>query len=73
MRRQVLTTAAQRLGLRLTVKVADFIDIIDALYESSFVLSTGGGEDRMIDLTVLVVSHFTESVPDDGSGSPPGA
>jgi len=58
--REVLTAAAERLGLRLTVDTADFIDIIDALYESSFVLSTGGGEARMIYLTGLISSRFTE-------------
>ncbi|MDF1487495.1 TetR/AcrR family transcriptional regulator [Tessaracoccus caeni] len=61
--REVLTAAADRLGLRLTVEVADFIDIIDALYESTFVLSTGGGEARMIYLTGLIASRFTEPAP----------
>lgn len=63
--REVLTAAAERLGLRLTVDTADFIDIIDALYESSFVLSTGGGEDRMIYLTGLIASRFTEPASSD--------
>ncbi|HMR49192.1 MAG TPA: TetR/AcrR family transcriptional regulator [Arachnia sp.] len=62
--REVLTAAAERLGLRLTVDTADFIDIIDALYESSFVLSTGGGESRMIYLTGLIASRFTEPGPE---------
>ncbi|MEZ5086494.1 MAG: TetR/AcrR family transcriptional regulator [Tessaracoccus sp.] len=58
--REVLTAAAERLGLRITVDTTDFIDIIDALYESSFVLSTSGGESRMIYLTSLIASRFTE-------------
>ncbi len=58
--RGVLMAAAERLGLRLTVATADFIDIIDALYESSFVLRAGDGESRMIELTGLIAARFTE-------------
>ena len=58
--RGILTAAAARLGLRLTVDTADFIDIIDALYESSFTLRTHDGEARMIELTSLIADRFTE-------------
>lgn len=60
--RGVLIAAAARLGLHLTVDTADFIDIIDALYESSFVLRAGDGESRMIELTGLIAARFTEPV-----------
>lgn len=59
--RDVLTEAAERLGLRLTVETDDFIDIIDALYESSFILRGGSSEARMIELTGLIAARFTES------------
>lgn len=55
----ILTMAAERLGLRLTVATEDLIDVIDALYESSFVLRTAGAEDRMIYLTGLIAERFT--------------
>lgn len=58
--RGILTAAAARLGLRLTVDTADFIDIIDALYESNFALRPGDGEARMIELTNLIANRFTE-------------
>ena len=58
--RGILTAAAARLGLRLTVDTADFIDIIDALYESSFTLRTHDGEACMIELTSLIADRFTE-------------
>ncbi|MDN5559708.1 MAG: hypothetical protein L0G23_09785 [Ruaniaceae bacterium] len=58
--RGVLMTAAARLGLNLTVDTSDFIDIIDALYESSFVLRANDGEARMIELTGLIAARFTE-------------
>ncbi|NLH71269.1 MAG: hypothetical protein GX454_14030 [Brooklawnia sp.] len=58
--RGILTAAAARLGLRLTIDTADFIDIIDALYESNFALRPGDGEARMIELTSLIANRFTE-------------
>jgi AcrR family transcriptional regulator len=58
--RGILTAATARLNLRLTVDTADFIDIIDALYESSFTLRANDGEARMIELTSLIADRFTE-------------
>ena len=58
--RGILTAAAARLGLRLTMHTADFIYIIAALYESSFTLRTHDGEARMIELTSLIADRFTE-------------
>lgn len=58
--RDVLETAATRVGVRLNADASHLIDIIDALYESSFVLRSGDGGARMIELVNLLASRFTE-------------
>lgn len=58
----VLTAAATRLGRSLTVEIEDFIDIIDALYEASFMLRSGDSEPRLIYLTELIAERFSEPI-----------
>lgn len=55
---QVITTAAQRLGLRFVVPTADFIRIVEALFFAPSLAQEGTAERLM----TLVSSHLTEQV-----------